>query len=785
MGKYSDLLMQVDAIDGLPSWVWRKAGSKAAPAAQPAPSAAPSAAPAPVQAQPQPKSYSRDLLDPTPMQAPQTAPEPAQEGWGEWMRNSIQGRQDPREANTGTVYEQFKPELTSPTATGAMLGTNDAGMGDIISKSLGDKFVRREQDANGYEIIVTRGPDGQEQRGYVNKPGLDTQDAWRAFYGAAPYVATGGAVGAATKGAGLGVQMLGQGVAAGATKLAGDVAALGAGSEQSPDIMGAGVMAGFGAAGPVVGATGGALWRKFVTIPGLVDKSTGQLTARGLEAAKKAGIDPADITPDFAQGFAKSLAESKNPAQAAVKAGGEQYGIPATKGQMMKDPYLLTQEEGMRRRLYGEQAQNTMRGFDANQMAATREAALGPDQWGGTGARNVAGEIAPGRKAGSIPSERMSSTLGNSIQDSAIAAREAARKAEGVAWEGTDLLETTPEALKSLPDMLNAKLGGMMPNATVTPVAAQMAKEVDRIIAGEAPEKAASWLAASPSKNIEQIRRSLLEMSKSAAPGSDTKMAGRIYDGFNDWIADAAEKKLLSGDPEAALKIVKARGFTREVRQVFEPKDARGQLSPAGARLAKVLDPARTDSGEAVIQALMGSEGSRGVNNGTVQALQSLKTALTKYAPDEAASAWGDIGLAHWSRLVTGKNGEMLGPMAVSNNIKAAMQSQQSLMKTLYTPQQLREIRNFGRAVEAIAYKPPNASGSGYTAASFIKDGLLKVLESFGLGKVGNAALNYTGIGNAWNAAGARSAVSQTVRPVRPNLTPLTAGTGQAYERSR
>lgn len=79
---------------------------------------------------------------------------------------------------------------------------------------------------------MTRGPDGKEQRGYVNAPGLDTQDAWRAFYGTAPYVVSGGAAGAATRGAGLLAQAAGQGVAGAATSVAGDVAQMPMGSEQ-------------------------------------------------------------------------------------------------------------------------------------------------------------------------------------------------------------------------------------------------------------------------------------------------------------------------------------------------------------------------------------------------------------------------------------------------------------------------------------------------------------------------------------------------------------------------
>jgi hypothetical protein len=129
---------------------------------------------------------------------------------------------------------------------------------------------------------------------------------------------------------------------------------------------------------------------------------------------------------------------------------------------------------------------------------------------------------------------------------------------------------------------------------------------------------------------------------------------------------------------------------------------------------------------------------------------------------------------------VTGKNGELLGPTAMVNNIKSSVQNQSTIMKTLYTPVEQRQMREFVRALEIISYKPPNASGSGYTAASFAKEGIMKFLDAFGLGKIGNAALQYSGVGNAMSASAARQAVSKSVRPVRPNVTPALTGTGQA-----
>lgn len=729
--------------------------------------------------QPGAGKYSSQLLE-SPQIAQSAAPAPKEEGWGEWIANSIRGRQDPKEAKTGTVYEQFTNELKSPTATAAMAGANDEGMADIIGKTLGDKFVRRETDANGYPVIVSRGQDGQEQRGYVNKPGLDTQDAWRAFYGAAPYAVTGGLAGSALKGAGVGLNALAQGGAATATSLASDVAAGMQGSEQGVDTTKAAVMGAFGAAGPVVGAGVGALWRKFVTVPGLFDEAAGTLTAKGVEAAKRAGINPDDVTADFAKSFATNLAKTGDEAMAATQAGVDRFGIPATKGQVTKDPYLLTQEEGMRRRLYGETAQDTMRGFDAKQQEAVRFAALGDDGAAG-GAKGtfapkqgIAEMLAPGRQPGQFASDRTASELGVGVKSGFDAAKAGAKSMEAEAWKGVKDLGATPEALQILPDRIMQKLSS---ETGFTKAGEQAAALITKFAKGEAPETTVGAISLKPIQSVDQMRRRLGDIVGDAVDPSDKRQAAMIYDAFNDWISEAAGKNLLAGDPAKAMQIVKARGFTKEVRELFKPRNADGMKAPAAARLAKIEN---ADSGEAVIQALFGSQGSRGVADGAVQTLGNFRAALTRYAPDVAEATWNDVRLAHWSRLVAGKNGELVGPQAMANNIKAAMTSSKSVFEQLYKPAEQRQIREFVRALEVISYKPPNASGSGYTAASFAKEGVKRLLDAFGVGKFADAALQYSGVGKAMNSAAARQAVQQIARPVRPNVTPAVTGLGNA-----
>lgn len=721
----------------------------------------------------------------------QAASPDSTQGWGDWVRTSIQGKHDPRYKDLPTVFSQFSDELRSPTATAAVGGASDEAMGDIVQKNLGDRFLRRFKDSNGYDIFVTRGPDGKPQGGYLNKPGLDSEDAWRTIYGAAPYVVGGAGIKALSKGLGAGTEMLMQAAGAGATSAAGDVATGMQGSEQGIDFEKAGVMAAAGGLAVPIERGVSALYRNLVTIPGLIDRSTGQLTEKGMAAVREAGIDPSDVTPNFASNFAKSFAANGDAAQAATRAGLDEYGIPATRGQISKDPYLLTQEEGMRRRLYGESAQDTMLGFDKQQQDAMRFAALGDDGAGTVlpeqGVRQqrlspfrpkqgIGEQINPGRQPGALDADRMPGTLGSNVQSSLRSARATAKSQEASLWDDSVRdLGATDTALANLRPHMESALAN---ETAFTPTGQRMAQEIGQFAEGKLPVEEAGGIKLKQVQSVDQMRRRLKGIMDSAPDGSDKQQAGQIYGAFNDWISDSAQKRLLLGEPAAAMQLVKARGFTKEVRQIFEPRSADGTMSPGGRRIAAIMDTSKADSGEGVIQSLFGSDGSLSAGKGTISALTNIKAALDRFgAQADATQAWNDIRLAYWSRLVTGKNGELLGATAMMNNVKSAMQGQNTLMKTLFSPDELRQMRLFQNALSQVSYKPPNASGSGYTAASFIKDGLLKILDTFNIGTPARAALERTGVVNAWNTAAAKQAIRQVPKPTPAPLSPaITAG---------
>ena len=179
----------------------------------------------------------------------------------------------------------------------SLAGASDAQLADIFQSNLGDRFVRREKDANGYDVFVTRGADGQEQRGYLNQPGLDGEDVARGIRAALPYMATGGAAGLAGRGAGLLANMGLQGAAGVVTSVVGDVVQMLMGSQQGIEtdkaLWAGGLSAAGPAAGRLVGNTAGAVKDYLAPKTGPISG----MSRRGVSAVEEAMAASPNLTP--------------------------------------------------------------------------------------------------------------------------------------------------------------------------------------------------------------------------------------------------------------------------------------------------------------------------------------------------------------------------------------------------------------------------------------------------------------------------------------------------------
>ncbi len=686
-------------------------------------------------AQPQPeaparRSYADELLGPS---APATAPatklqaptdpnaEPDAPTWIGRRMQDVRGKRDPRFADVPAYQPKPYTKEDDAYLGSQFANVDDAARGDIISKQLGNRLLKREKDANGYEVITYRDDDGSTKQAYVNRPGLDMQDVSRTVLGAVPFMAVGGGVGMAARGAPLIAQAAGQALGAGATSIGGDAVAQEMGSKQGVDLGKAGLTAAAGGAATLAAPAISAVWRRFVTVPGLIDQTTGKLTPKGAAAAQQAGLDPATLEPEFAKIFAKEMAKTGDAQAAAKGAVSQEFGIPRTMGEMTQNPAQLLKEQRIRGGAYGEGGSRQMQTFDRSQAEAIAGNLVGDTAPTGATGQTIAKRLAPDRSAADFAK----GNIGEEVRTSAVAARDAARKVEGEAWDKVGTITATDEALAELPAAINRALGPMKLTDKKTPIASEMARELDAFMGGQVPEKVAGFLKNNVTRDVDEMRRSLGLSMDDMAPGPDKTAATKIYRAFNDWLADTADKMVMT-NPQGAANLVTARGISREVKDAFatNPRTAGDKI------MAQVLEKA--DSAENVINALFTGPTAQ-IKQGTVEALQSLKGAYDRYLPADAAKrAWNDVRLAYWLRISQGKGGEAVGAQQFQTNLKTAMQTQGSVFNLLFSAEEKAAMQRLAMAVSGVEMKNLNRSWTAPGVTGFMKEGFDALLKAIG-----------------------------------------------------
>jgi len=737
-------------------------------------------------------SFSEALLGGAQPEAKPEAVKPEDNrGWLRKGYDAVVGPKDPNYVGLPSVSEALDKEFKASGAfwqtpeqrqinVGMATAGDDAALGDITKKALGDRLIRTEKDANGYDVAVFKGADGKEQKAYVNKPGLDTEDVSRAMLGSVPYAVAGlltGGIGPLALRAGA------TGLASAGTSIGMDLAATQAGSDQGVDFGRAAVTGVIGGVAEPAGALLNKAWQRFVTVPGLFDRKAGVLTDKGREAAARVGLEPDMLTGKIGQEFSKIYAAAPDAAKAqlAEQFSAKTLGIPSTVGQRSKDAQQLLQEKSMRYGVYGDNAKTIMQEFDKRQADAIKQAAIGgtPDP---QAVQGIATKLAPHRAA----TELDPATLGHGIKGGLEAAKDAAKQQEKAAWAGATDLTATQDALAILPQSIGKALGDFRVDKDVMPVAYSMAKRLEEYMTGKAAQEELKVLGTNAAvPTVDEMRRRLGQAVRAAQNDADRTAAGRIYDGFNEWIGQAAEKQLLNGNPQAAAALRSARGFTREMKDLFAPRDASGRMSEGGKLLSSIIDKA--DSPERVVSTLFfNSAQPSSIKNGGVEVLQKIKGILDKYpSQDVAKQTWDDIRTAYWMRLVQDKKGDMFTPGVMLNNIKASIKSQGTVIRTLYSPEEVAHIGQFVKALEQITYKDPNPSGSAVGAAALLKQAVAKLFELIGgNSRIGQAVVDYSGVGRAYGTASAKAALRDGIKtPVR-GMGSEAAAAASGYQRS-
>jgi hypothetical protein len=752
--------------------------------------------------QAKPKSAVDTLFDAdTPAPAQQAQPQPEQaptsrlagQRRGERnmldrVRTYIGGNIDPKyqgvkgfsEEDLASADTGENGDLSAMTRAKTFAG-NDEAYGNILKRQLGPSFQRFETDAHGAKVLVFKDRTGAEQKRYVNQPGLDWQDMDRALHGMVPYMAVGGVI--QGLGLGIGANALAQGAGAAATRYLSDTGSnLFMGSNEPADWGAAGIMGVAGAGGALLSRPAGAMVRRSV-VNDVVD-AQGNLTARGQALAQKAGIDPSALTGDLAREFAETYAKSGSATEAATRAGTTEFGIPVSRGQLTKDPNQLLIEKNMRAGLYGPQAKEVMDSFDRDQIGTLHNAALGTLRQHGAqtkGPVSVAEMINPTRGVAEMAPEN----LGGAIREGVQTAREGAKAVENKAWREVGDAYASKTALADLPTAVQNRLSAanMVVDGDLMPASKRMGEILRDYIGGKKTAGAVPEVFGSKSDlSVDEMRRRLLAAYNSAAPKSaDQKAAKSIYDAYDDWLLASADALVTTGKPDAiqfAAAQRAARDVTKDIRATFEPS-YKGKPTPGSNIIEKVLADEKGASAEGVVQAIFGAFAKTGSpKDGVVQALGNLKKALNnKEWAGEGNTAWNDIRLAYWMRLVQDKQGNVYTPQVMLNNIQNALQHQGSVMRILFGPEEQSKMVRFASALRHVSWKDPNPSGTGTAVALQTREFITTMMKAIGWQTGGVpglvAATAMTPIRNAAGAAGARASVSQTApRVIDPALAP-------------
>jgi hypothetical protein len=701
------------------------------------------------------------------------------------VRDAYVGPQDPNEAET----QAFNPMLNLPgdissrIQRGQTVTYDDAAYADVVRNALGNRFISMDKDANGYPIVTYIGGDGQQRREYVNKPGFDAEDFNRGMNASVPFMFGAGLANWGLKGlgaTGLLARVPAQAAAAGATSIIADQVAGQMGSEQGTDLTRATVAAGTaglfeGLSGPVA-----ALWsRLFQKNP--IDPQTGRLKPDAAEEARSMGLNPDMMDERLVRQYAEDVGVAVSPDEVAAKFQAGSFDIPTTAGQRTKDLDQLRVEMDMRKSLMGRDAYHIMDDFDKQQTAKIGEAVntIGEQ----VGQRPGAGRIA-------------TRDLGEGIQDGTQRARDTLRQQESAQWEALEPMFPQEGAFGSMPGILRSRLDrAEVPDIDpeITPFAHRMLQRLESYAKREVNQPQYDILPSETQiKDIDQFRRQLLRLSNSTGTPADAKASRAVYDAYNEWIDEAAERALLTGAPDTANRLRAVRGFTREVRELLQPTDRQGKLTPAARTLSRVLD--REDSGEGVIRALFGSSVVSAPSTGSVNALKHMREMLHRTGNMQA---WDDVRMAFWQQLAHNSSGKVHSPGRLGTSINRAFEQNRTVVDLLYSPVEQRLMRDLGKVMDDVITVPLNPSGTSYELRAAMRgssEPAAKVFlqaqskrELFSKGNVLMSRLysilakripNVAGVRDSMGRGIAERAISQDVRrrvPQAPMLAPMGA----------
>jgi hypothetical protein len=299
---------------------------------------------------------------------------------------------------------------------------------------------------------------------------------------------------------------------------------------------------------------------------------------------------------------------------------------------------------------------------------------------------------------------------------------------------------------------------------------------------------------------LEEMRGELVAMRQAAysAQGGarDARAVSSILEAFDDWIDDAANAGLYSGDDAGVEAFKRARAMWSQMRDRF---GERGPGDVAGRRIADMLDPNRDIDGVSVANWLYGSA-SAGRGNDSLALARRLKQVFGANSEQLQAVRQGYLarllGIREpGAQTIEGVNAPaQFGIDRMITSLENALAGRgDEFVRELYTPAQLGDMQRLLRVLKNIQTPRNlrNPSGSGHEA---VRGVFGQLVERLGIPGVRMSRAFIELLGNGQNVEQARAALAGALmRPTRmiapravgasgsivANNDPAQAGQGQ------
>ena len=560
-------------------------------------------------------------------------------------------------------------------AAGLLASLSPEGQADIVRSNIPGAKV--EKDTSGNWVVEIDG-----QRGLINKPGLSPNDGTQFAAQMLAFIPT---AKMATFATGLLGRMGISATGAGATSVAMDKVAQGAGSDQPVDKLNATLSAGFGAGAellapllptlkPVMGRISQALKGRGVT-----DKTRDFVKSQFI----KVGLSADDATDDVIREISRLSDDAVKPEQAMALQGEKEFGIPLTKGQRSLDDAALSFEDRSRAGMLGDKPQGIIRGFEQDVQSPAIDKAK----------NKVVDMIAPGADDVVRPA-----SAGAMVKESIRSAEKAADDIVGEAYANVGDATLNAESVNSLYNATRKAVIGIDKDRSLKGTAGILAqlKRSQKLMSEL--EKAGAKPKGKHIKELEMLRRRLNGAIGTAENPTDKRQLTQIKRAFDDFTDNAVIDGLFSGDPTALESMKSARGLMTEYAKKFrsqpiKTKSGRTLADTEGAFIEKIIAADPTD--EQVINSLFGA--SNLSNTAGAKMAQRFKSILGE------GDAWNAVRKAGLLRII--KTNTVNGKQVVSGQktlkaINEAMEKNGSLMSELYSPEEIGVIRRFAAQVK-------------------------------------------------------------------------------------